>query len=194
MADDDGCDLVTKIVVDLREKGWRKYIPHQKTVDNKQFVRISKFDRFLCRFALKKTLQWKTHVDCNVPFMDELITLRTAACAELVMGALMQDVDDEGDRKKLKRRRIKKSDGYLTDDIVTINIPEAGDEPATTMRVLYGVKSEAIFIEFTKDNLSYIAKRIRTDFTAGLRGRSRTAKTNASPNDGSETDKTDTDA
>ena len=171
-------DLVNTAVVSFELKGrTMKWTPTQTTVDNRQFFEVDKHDRMFVKFCLGKTMKYGCEVqlcvDCNVPFVDTLRRLRSAASSRLVKAALVQDAERERDIKKLQKRRTKKTDNYLIPEIVEIEVPADGDVPGRNMCVLYGIKQESIYVELTHDNLTYIVMRIRKDTDAGLRGRTR---------------------
>jgi hypothetical protein len=160
-------------------KGFKRWTPHQQYVNDVHFMQVYKFDRSLTRFALHKQMNFKDKVTCNVKFMDELQSLRTDASNASVRDALKECTEDEAALRRLSRRKAKSSDKSIVSEIVTITIPAFEDLQEKTMRVLWGVKNSAVFMELTKDNLDYVVTRIQKDFNAERTGRSRGKKSPA---------------
>ncbi len=173
-------ELHTKVEIEINNiKGFKHWVPNQVHVQGAHFMEVYKFDRQLTRFALNKQMNFEAKVTCNVKFIDEFQKLRTDASDRNVRDALRECTENESSLRRLNKRKTKSSDKAIASEIVSITIPAFEELPEKTMRVLWGVKKEPVFMELTKENLDYVVTRVKMDFDAGRMGRSRVKKSEA---------------
>ena len=125
----------------------------KKDSAGRDYVRLTKFDRSLVRFALHKGMVHGQR-SANVAIMDRLIQSRRAASVQAVQS-------QTEDNAKARKRKVRHEDGSLVDDFVTIDLEEVTDANGKKLggygtRALWGLDSSQLWLELTKANMEYM--------------------------------------
>lgn len=141
-----------------------KWCPDTKEVQGHTFVRLSKFDRALVRFALGKGMNMRKEVarSANVQMFDVLLNLRRKASTEAAERAMQ--MDEAGSKKQ----RVTEQHRALVDEVVTLRLPElpaADVHPVSRgvfeCKALWGLQSGDLWIELLPQNLVWFRDMIR---------------------------------
>ena len=157
-------------VNDVAFPGW---FPEQKVVGNTSFMRMSPRDARLkraCKLRAKEMFGSDLAVPRkHFPFLDQLVSLRTAASTSNVHEVLQLS------STRAKRRKARKSDAHIASSIMEVTAPAAqscigSPIPACTMRVLFGCKRADVWVEMRVDTLNYIIMRMADDICRAANG------------------------
>ena len=149
------------------------------------FVQLDKWERGFVKFVTGKPLTFKSEIqeanNVNCKFLDTLQRLRTRAANKAFSDAIAANEDggdDEPKPKKPRQRQAKRDDEAVIDDtVLTLQLPElVGDggnviANSVTLKVLWGVKNDVVWIELKEDNLQYIRQGILQSLARGEVGR-----------------------
>ena len=144
--------------------GTVKWYPEIDTQGGVDFVRLSKFDRHFVKFCLQRPMDLSRGVgrSANSTLFEDLLSLRKTASVTSVSAQMEMpetEVDDAAAMTKRRKKRVRDEDVCLVDPVVTIWLPELefkGETfPSREVKVLFGVKSKALWMELSHDNLTY---------------------------------------
>ena len=149
------------------------------------FVQLDKWERGFVKFVTGKSLTWKSKTqeanNVNCKFLDTLQQLRTRAANKAFNDAIAANEDggdDEPKPKKPRQRKANRDDEAVIDDtVLTLQLPELiGDTSnvlanSVTMKVLWGVKNDVVWVELKEENLNYIRQGIMQSLARGEVGR-----------------------
>jgi hypothetical protein len=161
---------------------------HTKTVtfngEDVVFVQLDKWDRGFVKFVTGKPLTWQSESgagdanNVNCKFLDTMQQLRTRAANKAFSDAIAAHEDDDDNPKKPKQRKANRDDEAVVDDqVLTLQLPElVGDAGrvlanSVTLKVLWGVKNDVVWVELKEDNLNYIRHGIVQSLARGEVGR-----------------------
>ena len=144
--------------------GTVKWYPEIDTQGGVDFVRLSKFDRHFVKFCLQRPMDLSRGVgrSANSTLFEDLLSLRKTASVASVSAQMEMpetEVDDAAAMTKRRKKRVRDEDVCLVDPVATIWLPELefkGETfPSREVKVLFGVKSKALWMELSHDNLTY---------------------------------------
>ena len=148
------------------------------------FVQLDKWERGFVKFVTGKGLTFKTEDheanNVNCKFLDTLQKLRTRAANKAFSDAIAANEngdDDEPKHKKPRRNAHRDDEAIIDDTVLTLQLPElVNDDGAViansvTLKVLWGVKNDVVWIELKEDNLQYIRHGILQSLARGEVGR-----------------------
>ena len=135
------------------------WCPDTILVDGLHFLRIDKWDRKLNVFCTGKGLNLNPGRKSNInyKFLEDMQRLRTQACDNALVHAYHSG-DDERPLKKMRKARMSDRDvaGHVV-EIVCPDLHRAGHViSGLTMKALFGVKNNPLWIELSAQNLEYI--------------------------------------
>ena len=145
--------------------GTVKWYPEIDTQGGVDFVRLSKFDRHFVKFCLQRPMDLSRGVgrSANSTLFEDLLSLRKTASVASVSAQMEMpetEVDDAAAMTKRRKKRVRDEDVCLVDPVVTIWLTELefkGETfPSREVKVLFGVKSKALWMELSHDNLTYM--------------------------------------
>ena len=153
------------------------WAPVCKEVDGEMYGKVDKWDRPLTKLLTGSPMRLvnqagKARNSMNVPFMDELMKLRTSACMEALRQAL--DTSDGSDTKRRRVTVLRPADEDLVGPAVPIKLPEALLDDGS---VLNAVDTTVLFQSGKPRNLwiclqppviEYISERMKNELRAGL--------------------------
>ena len=160
----------------VTSSGERAWLPTTVEKAGAPFVRLSKFDRGFVKFCLNKTMSSTSkkgdgHRNANVPHFDALLSLRKEASIQAASAALeMEDsLTEESKAMKRKKRKVREEDAHLVSPIVTIQTPQLQWKGVThvsrPMRVLWGLTSKNLWVELTKENMTFMKNMVASGQT-----------------------------
>lgn len=157
------------------------WIPETRSVGNKSFVRLCKWDRGFVRYITSKGLNFADKSTfANAEFFDELCSLRNHKCdSEFKKATLHDDQVDGDDNKKRQRkayiRKARASDDAILPAFFEIEFPilpcrRFGDDVHACLVLIDGIRTSTIWVELNSFNLEYIRAGILQS-KAGRRSR-----------------------
>ena len=167
------CTMESRLVINNMHK--TDWVPEAKEVDALVFMRVSKWDRNFVKFCTGKALSFARHSrrDVNVSFIEVLQKLRTTVVDEAITSAY---ASEDAEKKKSKRiRKAREADRDLAPAVLTMSCPEVrrGDlcVPGISIKVLFGIKNNDLWIEALPENLEYIRHGVLSSLASDQKGR-----------------------
>ena len=175
-------DVEVKKVFVIESKAMSDWRPETKEVDDITFFKVNKWDRKLTLFVTEKGLMFakkngKTAVNnISCGFFTYLKKKRESAFKLDLERAVAHEGDDDEEqpakkRRKLKQRRLRDSDSALCSPYLEIELKEYDyngiEVRPLRVKMLFGVRSEAFWIELSSDVLKYIKIAILSSKNTG---------------------------
>jgi hypothetical protein len=141
--------------------GTSTWVPEIQTVNDVNFIGLSKWDRSFVHFSTGRALDFRAHArkSANTEFFDRLFRAQRKASAAAIASALTADEDGDKDSAEPARKRRRPhtypmkvliSSEMLGPPTVTIDID------GHTFSVLCKLRSKSLWMELTESNLSFI--------------------------------------
>ncbi|OLP75520.1 hypothetical protein AK812_SmicGene44665 [Symbiodinium microadriaticum] len=144
-----------------------KWLVKTKTVEDKLFVEIDKWDRAFVPFVTGKPIQLKKEKEphhLSIKAFQELLDLRKEACDRAYNRHIREAAATAGD-KEPPHRNAREADVYVAGRTVEMECPEVvfGEEtmPAQRIVTIWSVKDPVLWVELTPENLDYLALFMR---------------------------------
>jgi hypothetical protein len=142
--------------------GTSTWVPDIQTVNDVDFIGLSKWDRSFVHFSTGRALDFRAHArkSANTEFFDRLFRAQRKASAEAIASALKASEDEPGDAADQHSRKRKKPHTFPMKVLIssemlgppTVNINIDGH----TFTVLCRLRSKSLWIELNESNLSFI--------------------------------------
>ena len=141
--------------------------PEIDVVEGITFIKLDIKDRRFFRFCTGRPIKLGRQFENSkykLKFWEDMVKARSDACQEAFdkMQAELQDEDD-GARRRHKRPRIARMDDAETVGRINTATISHG-EVNKHIKVLFGIKKSALWIEAAVDNLDFIAQYMKTDY------------------------------
>ena len=168
MADAEGEDEETLEICKVtcvRSAKFSPWYPDVKLVDGIEYVKLSPWDRDLCRFATGSFLRLRRKGEkpkhtLRVRFFPETKALRSQACNRALQEFLWRAADEAGAARPEKIRPAREEDEYIVKRSIVLSMPDVGGHGPLPIRFLWGVKSD-LYMELSVANLNYIKVAIK---------------------------------
>jgi hypothetical protein len=157
---------ISRRLVIMNDNLKQPWMPESKSVDGMDFICCHKWDRTLSRFATGVAIdlrKFKRNDVLNQSFMEELANRRTLAADEAIRLAF-STADSPAKPKHGRPRKAKSKDQHMVPPILSLDLPAIDGAESLVMRVLFGVKNEAVWVEASDVNLEYIKVGICSTF------------------------------
>ena len=166
---DDEVDVEETIeickVTCVRSAKLSAWFPNVKLVDGIEYLKLSPWDKDLCRFTtgscmqMKKKRQQPKH-NIHVRFFPDMKARRKEACDEALKDFLCRAAEDAGAARPEKIRYAREEDEWIVQRSIVVNMPFVEGHGPAAIRFLWGVKSP-LYMELSVPNLKYIKAAIR---------------------------------
>lgn len=147
----------------------KKWMPETVVKQEMVFAKLSKYDSGLVYFCLGERMSSSSKGDkvmrsANVPAFNALLEQRQLKSQEMVEKAMEMEPEEPGDsiRQRRQKRRVRSEDVHLVSPVVQIELPEVTGHQKTSVNVLWGVKSQDLWLELTVTNLQHIKALVKS--------------------------------
>lgn len=157
------------------EKAWfvtygkgKKWMPETVVKQDMVFAKLSKWDSGFVYFCLGERLSssskgHKQMKSANVPLFNNLVDQRQKQSQDVVEKAMEiePEKDDDSGAQRRHKRKVRSEDVHLVSPVVTIELPQVGNLEKSTCNVLWGVKSQDLWVHLTVPNMLHIKALVK---------------------------------
>lgn len=161
------------------------WIPETRTVGNKTYVRLCKWDRGFVRYVTARGLNFADKSTfANAEFFDELCSLRNQKCDSEFRKAVQDDeqgadgVDKNHNTNNKRQRKTYIRKARASDDVILpasfeIMLPALPgyEGEHKCMMLIDGIRTSTLYVELNSFNLEYIRAGMQQSKLGRSRGR-----------------------
>lgn len=146
----------------------KKWMPETVVKQDMVFAKLSKWDSGFVYFCLGERLSSsskgnKEMKSANVPAFNQLVDQRQKKSQEVVEKAMEIEPEQDSDSVPQRRhkRKVRSEDVHLVSPVVTIDLPQVDNHEKSTCNVLWGVKSQDLWVELTVANMMHLKALVK---------------------------------